>query len=613
VSCFYRDWWLDEWGFYRGVADMSGRHIGILTVHGIGENGRFDQAAQVARMLATFITQRKDVESFSLADRRGVMADTALDLPALGPNSAPMTLQFRIKDRAEDIFIHVHEVYWADIAPTRGLMSEVKFWFWGLGQWFAKIERMEKSAGSNTEKLMVGPQFPKQKSPKHNPPLLLQLRTVWNFAAAAFLAILTFFSWTIFKKVGEKILPIKEGPSVIFDYLGDVQAYQQDAGPGDGALIDAGQPWRATIRRRMNAQMIAMAERRYSEWYILAHSLGSVVAFNGLQESEFVLPNYLSQAHWQRLPGVLRTWNYFVHGNQKPDPTRMMPRRPPWLNPDDGISRVALFKNFKGLLTYGSPLDKFAAVWPRIVCLSKQINVFQPGCAWINLHDPTDPVSDILQAFDVPKGYGDTSGLIALAPKNIIYEGGGLFKSAYPFNISFLLSHLKYLDPRKISKQSRFAGASLVNQIIDRADFATAFDACARSDNWRRGMNLYKYVQGILIAMLLVLLSATLWTSAKKLADEFYSNASAIFTEKQDSKKIHAEKQTLQKGVHKTDAGIVTPAPITWLPHWLEQGVKRVVGYSALLVLGMGIFRRAREEYLAWLKHKKRKKAGDES
>ena len=61
-----------------------------------------------------------------------------------------------------------------------------------------------------------------------------------------------------------------------------------------------------------------------------------------------------------------------------------------------------MFERFQGFVSYGCPLDKFATLWPRIVPLNKQTAVFQPGCEWINLHEPTDPVAGCLDAFNAP-------------------------------------------------------------------------------------------------------------------------------------------------------------------------------------------------------------------
>ena len=59
------------------------------------------------------------------------------------------------------------------------------------------------------------------------------------------------------------------------------------------------EPPRAAIRRRMIRVMIDVAKADYDRWYILAHSLGTVVAWNGLMEIQQALPNYLDRKCWK--------------------------------------------------------------------------------------------------------------------------------------------------------------------------------------------------------------------------------------------------------------------------------------------------------------------------
>ena len=58
------------------------------------------------------------------------------------------------------------------------------------------------------------------------------------------------------------------------------------------------EPPRAAIRRRMIRAMIEVAEADYDRWYIIAHSLGTVVAWNGLMEIQQTLPNYIGETCW---------------------------------------------------------------------------------------------------------------------------------------------------------------------------------------------------------------------------------------------------------------------------------------------------------------------------
>jgi hypothetical protein len=133
-----------------------------------------------------------------------------------------------------------------------------------------------------------------------------------------------------------------------------------------------------------------VACNNYDRWYILAHSQGSVVAFNGLMETAYAWPGYLEKDRWDQLlperPRGAGTADLI------PPQGRVMPRRPVWAADDDIAYRRRIFARFRGSLTYGSPLEKFAALWPALVPISRE-PVFSPWIPWLNIHDPTDPVS----------------------------------------------------------------------------------------------------------------------------------------------------------------------------------------------------------------------------
>ena len=78
--------------------------------------------------------------------------------------------------------------------------------------------------------------------------------------------------------------------------------------------------------------------------------------------------------------------------------------------------RAKVFSCLRGLLTYGSPLDKFAAIWPARVPNNRGEPVFSKDTEWINIYDSTDPVAGNLDAFGQwPAEPGQ------LAPKNFGY------------------------------------------------------------------------------------------------------------------------------------------------------------------------------------------------
>jgi len=189
-----------------------------------------------------------------------------------------------------------------------------------------------------------------------------------------------------------------------------------------------------------------------------------------------------------------------------------MPRRQPWLGPDDGITRRALFEKFAGFVTYGCPLDKFATLWPRVVPLNRQAAVFPEGCEWINLHDPTDPISGKLDAFACPLERADTDvkDRIVLEPVNAACRAG----------FAFGLSHIQYFRPRRPSPAS-MPGA-VVNALVSGGritlgDAATSA-AMGKGAAWFRGF--LALLQLALVAALLLLAAGWLLiTIGKALPD----------------------------------------------------------------------------------------------
>ena len=101
----------------------------------------------------------------------------------------------------------------------------------------------------------------------------------------------------------------------------------------------------------------------------------------------------------------------------------MRPARPNWLENTDAINRSVLFERLEGFFTLGSPLDKFATLWPAIVPINKDIEALA-GCDWINVHDRMDPVAAQLDRFGKE-----------FSPSNIPYKASNWF----------IFAHIRYL------------------------------------------------------------------------------------------------------------------------------------------------------------------------
>ncbi|MFN9176577.1 MAG: hypothetical protein ACK58N_19255, partial [Synechocystis sp.] len=227
-------------------------------------------------------------------------------------------------------------------------------------------------------------------------------------------------------------------PDILVQYLGDIKNYQEQKRERDGAgyLTDIGKPPRISVRRRMIKGLVKMGLADYDRWYVLSHSLGTVVAFNGLMEPDAVLPNYLNENLWKRFQNSGIGTKATTSLTQK-QAGNMFPSRPAWLDLDDIIARENLFKNLKGFMTYGSPLSKFGVVWPAIVPINKDNSVFSADFEWINVYDPTDPVAGKTQYFDLEN-----------------YGGKKPIEIAYKAELIHLLSHIEYLNYNPNRKNS---------------------------------------------------------------------------------------------------------------------------------------------------------------
>lgn len=301
-----------------------------------------------------------------------------------------MQIDFLEKGKPKSLFIH--EVWWSDLDNKISLWERLKFWGWTFGQWGYVRYSQSRLPGFQKMQLPVADtQDPLQQDS------MVRLR-LWVTGVIFLMAMLRLVPLGyLLRRFGIATV----GPDIFYQYLGDVKLYQDYQRPLHGTLTDVGHPPRVPIRRRMIRVLVDAYFVDYDRWYVLAHSLGSVLAWNGLMETTHCLPNYLDQETWRKCladgqltgkqPGV--------------GPVDVMrPDRPIWIQDDDAvIDRKILFSRLRGLVTYGSPLDKFAYMWGAIVPINPDKTVFDKKFEWLNIFDHTDPVAEALRAYqDAP-------------------------------------------------------------------------------------------------------------------------------------------------------------------------------------------------------------------
>ncbi len=399
--------------------------VGILFVHGIGEQERFAFVKEQANALMIHFAQLPETIRLSVIDRTAEAAKRDPLEPSHNRGDAPISIQLRTKSACandanpagRDIIFDLHEAWWADLGSKGGIWDQILFWIWALGQWAAPLH-WTASQRRNSKLTMDPPHFPGTTEPVKR----LSIGTAALLFWAGIVAITTFFSWSIGKLAIKLVAKTAPDTSLVFRFLGDVRTYEQTPRPANGLLSDPVVPGRTAIRRRVVAEVVAMAMRGYPRWHLFAHSLGTIPAFNILNEIELTLPNYLSETQWGLARDALGTQLPRIPAGVALDQLtrdKMMPMRPIWLADNEGIDRKILFAGLLSLVTYGAALDKFARLWPRTVLFNKcNEGVFPKNFRWINLYEPTDPVADRLLAFGDPAVSG------GLSPTNIGVAAG---------------------------------------------------------------------------------------------------------------------------------------------------------------------------------------------
>ncbi len=367
------------------------RRIAVLVVHGIGEQTRFEFLETIASNLYRAVRRNRQRRAKAYIElRRGDQAMRGA--AAESWRVAPAVVGWQVPG-GEDIEVQFREVYWADLDLPVSWRGSFKLLCWALGISGLRFYT-DARVGPAAQHDMCEPEYPQRGSAR-----LWARSRLFCVSWLFFYIVISVFllDWLLLRRA-----PLfNEFRKLVHNYLGDVKLYQDWFLRDDDTLETVGQKSRVAIRGRMIRALVATASQfhatrttdRLDGYYIIAHSLGTVVALNGLMETALALPNYLSREEWTTLPAKLR------RQAPKAAPTVQMPTRRPWLKPKDAIHRGRLFEGLQGLVTLGSPLDKFAALWPCIVRTNAQGLGGQRLVPWINVTDLQDIVGSSIDLF----------------------------------------------------------------------------------------------------------------------------------------------------------------------------------------------------------------------
>jgi hypothetical protein len=438
--------------------------IGLVLVHGIGEQRRFQhldgQLRDLIRALHGLqLLGRIDRVSVDISPGATAAFEAEQDTWNAGPGaSVSVVVEHALNGTREETRLLVHEVWWADVNEPYSLAKQFRFWLWGLAVW-SHPGKQETTLGTAD---MV------------EPPVVPGQQALWDrcrlFMIGVFFTLVGYSIGT-FTFLANRLLNwhTPDVLRVLANYISSVKLYNQRRrfGPGlfwlrDEFLDSVGEPPRVSVRRRMIRTIADVAGNDYDRWYVLAHSQGSVVAFNGLMETSYAWPGYLNEERWVRLCGKGLAGP--GDPNMSPPSGTIMPRRPGWAQATDIAYRRLIFARFHGFLTYGSPLEKFAGIWPALVPISREVT-FAEGIPWLNIYDPVDPVSGRLLAFQ--------KQAVACCPRPQ--------DLGYAASWWLLLAHLKYLTRRN-------DGADLATAAVEwfLTDTTAAFSR-RNTGGWRLG------------------------------------------------------------------------------------------------------------------------------
>jgi hypothetical protein len=370
------------------------RRIAVLVVHGIGEQKRFEFLETIASNL--YRALRRDPRRRAKAYIELCRADQITRGADAAENwrTAPPAIVGWQVPAGEGIEVQFREVYWADLDLPASWRGTFKLLGWALGISGLRFFT-DPAVGPAAEHGMCEPSYARKGWAR------LWVRTrLFLVSLLFFYIVISVFllDWLLLRRVSL----FNDFRKLVHNYLGDVKLYQDWFVRNEDRLETVGKKSRVTIRGRMIRALVATAAQVYKDrqsekldgYYILSHSLGTVVAFNGLMETALALPNYLSREEWTALPTKLK------QRSPTSAPKMQMPARPPWLKARDAIHRGRLLDGLQGFVTIGSPLDKFAALWPCIVRINGQALGARRRVPWINVTDLQDIVGSSIDLFD---------------------------------------------------------------------------------------------------------------------------------------------------------------------------------------------------------------------
>lgn len=437
--------------------------IRILVVHGMGEQKRFESIEEIAANMMRSLLKDKYKQANVQVHHASSSKYHACNVSW---KNVPVFVQWKADNQQERekkwIEVSFREVYWADLDRKRNWRNVGRFLWWVLSICGVRYYH----SGANKRRAKKGTQ-------EHNP-LLHNLKSpssdakngvAWFHRLSLALTAIVFFPVMliflllgfVFSRINIEIF--NKIYRALFEYIGDVHLYQ-DWTMREMQLEGFNEKSRVAIQKRMVSALCKTASEYHAGdidgYYVFAHSLGTVVAFNALMENEFNLPNYLTEKEYDNLHANISGCEDL--DMERVDMPNTIPKRPPWLEPDTRLNRKALLKGLRGFLTVGSPIEKVATLWPAIVPYNDHEDSDVP-IPWYNVSDKQDIVGSKIKKYGALESGCYRVGSFYLVNR-IIYD------QSQPFTAHIAYWYSQHSQTPNSEKTTSVINGSLLDNII---------------------------------------------------------------------------------------------------------------------------------------------------
>jgi hypothetical protein len=208
------------------------KDIGVVLVHGIGEQRRFEHLDWQGRDIIRAIAKQPGVDiTVEIGTGHAAAFHAEQDTWDTDPGGAVKV--FVRTDRQITHCLHFHEVWWADVNERYSLAKQLRFWLWGLAVWCYPPGTGSKLHGAGA---VTSPNVPGQRV------VLFRLWQRARLFLVGMLFLVSSFSLGIGLLLIQRLLNLKTPDLIktIINYISGVKLFNQRARYGPGRPARSG-------------------------------------------------------------------------------------------------------------------------------------------------------------------------------------------------------------------------------------------------------------------------------------------------------------------------------------------------------------------------------------